>query len=139
MQKDPEYGSLHAHSAGTDELEFAVNRCPRLQSGGSRPIFITSTFRDMHAERDHLRTHVLPALEERLRERRCHLEPVDLRWGVETLSAQEAEAKELLVLKVCLAEVERSRPFLIALLGDRYGWIPPAARMAAAAEEAGFA
>jgi hypothetical protein len=32
----------------------------------TRPIFVTSTFRDMHAERDWLREHVLPALEERL-------------------------------------------------------------------------
>ena len=30
----------------------------------SRPIFITSTFRDMHAERDRLRIHVFPVLEE---------------------------------------------------------------------------
>ncbi|MBN1542908.1 hypothetical protein JW992_12245 [candidate division KSB1 bacterium] len=33
----------------------------------SRPIFITSTFRDMDAERDHLRTVVFPELEERLK------------------------------------------------------------------------
>ena len=49
----------------------------------SRPVFITSTFRDMHAERDWLRNLVLPALEERLRARRHHLEPIDLRWGVD--------------------------------------------------------
>ena len=81
---------------------------------------------------------MFPALEERLRARRTHLEPIDLRWGVETVSAEEEEAKELLVLKVCLAEVERSRPFLIGLLGDRYGWVPPEERMQAAAREAGF-
>jgi len=103
-----------------------------------RPVFITSTFRDMHAERDYLRSHVLPELEERLRARRCHLEPIDLRWGVETSSESESEAKELQVLKVCLAEVERSRPFLVALLGDRYGWVPPEDRIEAAAREAGL-
>ena len=48
----------------------------------SRPVFITSTFRDMHAERDHLRNVVFPALEERLRERRVYLEPIDLRLQV---------------------------------------------------------
>ena len=58
--------------------------------------------------------------------------------GVETVSTEEEHAKELLVLKVCLAEVERSRPFLIGLIGDRYGWVPPEDRMAAAAQEAGF-
>jgi hypothetical protein len=35
----------------------------------SRPVFITSTFQDMHAERDFLREHVFPELEARLRER----------------------------------------------------------------------
>ena len=105
----------------------------------NRPVFITSTFRDMHAERDYLRNRVFPALEERLRQRRTHLDPIDLRWGVETVAEGEDHAKELLVLKVCLAEVERSRPFLIGLIGDRYGWVPPQERMAAAAREAGFA
>jgi tetratricopeptide (TPR) repeat protein len=92
----------------------------------------------MHAERDYLQKVVFPALEERLRERRCHFEPIDLRWGVETATEREEHAKQLLVLKVCLAEVERSRPFLIGLLGDRYGWVPPVERATAAANEAGF-
>ncbi|MCX8053661.1 MAG: DUF4062 domain-containing protein, partial [Armatimonadetes bacterium] len=104
----------------------------------TRPIFVTSTFTDMQAERDYLRDNVFPVLEERLKERFCHLELIDLRWGVETVSVSEEESKELLVLKVCLGEIERSRPFLIALIGDRYGWVPPEDRMAAAAQEAGF-
>lgn len=103
----------------------------------SRPVFITSTFADMQAERDYLRTHVFPELQERLKERFTHLEPIDLRWGVET-TGSEQEQKELLVLKVCLDEIQRSRPFLIALVGDRYGWVPPEDRMRAATTEAGF-
>jgi hypothetical protein len=35
----------------------------------SRPVFINSTFRDLHAEVDHLHNFVLPELEERLRSR----------------------------------------------------------------------
>ncbi|MCX6901872.1 MAG: DUF4062 domain-containing protein [Verrucomicrobia bacterium] len=104
----------------------------------SRPVFISSTFRDMQAERDHLREHVFPRLEEKLREHRHHLEPIDLRQGVETADAATEAARELLVLKVCLDEIKRSRPFLIVLLGDRYGWVPPDDRMAVAAQEAGF-
>lgn len=50
-----------------------------------RPIFVTSTFRDFHAERDHLSQVVFPALEERLRERFHRLEPIDLRLVVETI------------------------------------------------------
>ena len=92
----------------------------------------------MHAERDHLREVVFPHLAEDLRKRRQHLEPIDLRWGVETVSLDDEHAKELLVLKVCLTEIERSRPFLIVLIGERYGWIPPEERMKVAASEAGF-
>ena len=105
----------------------------------ARPVFISSTFADMQAERDHLRDHVFLELEERLRKRRHNLEWVDLRLGVATASLADGEARELQVLKVCLAEVRRCRPFLIVLLGDRYGWVPPAERIAAAAVEEGFA
>lgn len=54
----------------------------------TRPVFITSTFRDMHAERDHLRNVVFPELAERLKARRCSLEPIGLRWGVTANSSQ---------------------------------------------------
>ncbi|MFC1634822.1 DUF4062 domain-containing protein [Planctomycetota bacterium] len=111
---------------------------PEVINWKARPIFITSTFRDMHAERDYLRTHVFPVLEERLRERFHHLEVIDLRWGVESSAEEDLAAREILVLKVCLNEIERSRPFLIGLLGDRYGWVPPIERMQTAAGEAGF-
>ena len=104
----------------------------------SRSVFISSTFADMQAERDHLRSHVFPALEEHLRARRRHLEWVDLRLGVATASLEDGQQREMQVLKVCLAEVRRCRPFLIVLLGDRYGWVPPAERITAAAREEGF-
>jgi len=104
----------------------------------ARPIFISSTFKDMQAERDYLRSHVFPRLEEELRKRRHQLEPIDLRLGVETAQLGTDEARELLVLKVCLDEIQRSRPFMLVLLGDRYGWVPPPDRMATAAQEAGF-
>ena len=102
----------------------------------SRPIFISSTFADMQAERDYLRTRVFPELEERLRARRHNIEWVDLRVGVATASQRDEHVRELYVLKVCLDEVKRCRPFLIVLLGDRYGWVPPEERIKAAAEEA---
>ncbi len=44
----------------------------------TRPVFLSSTFRDMHAERDYLRHQVFPKLAEDLRERRCHLETIEL-------------------------------------------------------------
>lgn len=92
----------------------------------------------MHAERDWLRHHVFPRLEEALCQRRHHFEAVDLRVGVGGGRIPDEETRELHVLKVCLSEVQRSRPFLLVLLGDRYGWVPPRERLQAAAREAGF-
>ncbi|HLF83633.1 MAG TPA: DUF4062 domain-containing protein, partial [Blastocatellia bacterium] len=83
-------------------------------------VFISSTFRDMHAERDHLVRFVFPELRERCAKRRLHLVDVDLRWGV-----TEDEAEQGRVLEVCLDEIERCRPFFVGLLGERYGWVPP--------------
>ena len=46
---------------------------------------------------------------------------VDLRWGV-----TRGEAEEGLALPICLAEVDECRPFFLAILGERYGWVPDA-------------
>ena len=48
---------------------------------------------------------------------------MDLRWGI-----TEQQANEGQVLPLCLAEIERSRPYFIGLLGERYGWIPDTIR-----------
>jgi len=82
-------------------------------------VFISSTFRDMQAERDYLVRFVFPELRERCARRRLHLVDVDLRWGV-----TEAEAERGGVLATCLDEIERCRPFFVGLLGERYGWAP---------------
>jgi len=104
----------------------------------TRPIFVSSTFTDMQAERDYLRDFVFPAVEEDLRTVRCHPEFIDLRWGVDTYSLVDPELKEIQVLKVVLNEIKRSRPFLIVILGDRYGWVPPHRRLESAALEQGL-
>ena len=83
-------------------------------------IFISSTFRDMQAERDHLVRFVFPELRERCATRHLHLIDVDLRWGV-----TETDAKEGKALDICLEEIQRCRPFFVGLLGERYGWVPP--------------
>ncbi|MCF7859113.1 MAG: DUF4062 domain-containing protein [Candidatus Cloacimonetes bacterium] len=92
-------------------------------------IFISSTFIDMQAERDHLKNIVFPRVEEELRKNRIRLETVDLRWGVDTSDIMDEAEREVKVLQVCLEEIKRCRPFFIGLLGDRYGWIPPEERM----------
>ncbi len=42
-------------------------------------VFISSTFKDMHAERDHLINIVFPELEERMAQLHLHLRSIDLR------------------------------------------------------------
>ncbi len=91
------------------------------------PIFISSTFKDMHAERDYLNTFLLAKLNEEFSAYKVDFKLIDLRWGVDTIDINENE-REAQVLKVCLDSVANNRPFFIALLGDRYGWIPPANR-----------
>ena len=82
-------------------------------------VFISSTFRDMHAERDWLVKRVFPALRERLQKYRIHLVDIDLRWGV-----TEAEAQKDQVLDLCLSQIDECRPFFVGILGERYGWVP---------------
>ena len=92
-----------------------------------QPIFISSTFRDMQVERDALRDMVLPRLNEFASKHGNSIEMIDLRWGIDTASISEEEQHQK-VLDTCLGEIERSRPFFIGLIGERYGWIPPGER-----------
>ncbi|GBU21670.1 hypothetical protein R80B4_01570 [Fibrobacteres bacterium R8-0-B4] len=87
-------------------------------------IFVSSTFRDMHAERDKLRYAVLPQINEFAEKYGSTVEIIDLRWGVDTASDSE-ENNDFKVLRTCFKEINRSRPFFLGLIGDRYGKTPP--------------
>jgi len=89
-------------------------------------VFISSTFRDMQAERDHLVRFVFPKLREELLQQRIHLVDVDLRWGV--TSEQDA-------LSVCREVVDECRPRFLCMLGGRYGWMPPGKTRSITADE----
>lgn len=83
-------------------------------------VFISSTFRDMHAERDHLVKVSFPRVRQWCEERRLHLVDIDLRWGISREEAENGRA-----LEICLEEIEGSRPFFICLLGEQYGSVAP--------------
>lgn len=86
-------------------------------------IFVSSTFRDMHYERDIIQTKVVPAINAVAAEYDESITAFDLRWGVNTTDmSEESSAKK--VLSVCLNEIDRCRPYMIVILGYRYGWIP---------------
>lgn len=85
-------------------------------------VFISSTFRDMHAERDHLVKVALPRLRQWCEERRIHVIDIDLRWGITQEEAESGKA-----IDICLEEIEGCRPFFICLLGEQYGSLAPVA------------
>ncbi len=84
-------------------------------------VFVSSTFRDMQAERDELVLKIFPQLRRLCEERGVTWGEIDLRWGIS--DEQTADGK---VLPICLEEIKRCRPYFIGLLGERYGWIPTA-------------
>ena len=82
-------------------------------------VFVSSTFRDMQAEREELVKQIFPQLRKSCESRGVTWGEVDLRWGI--TDEQKAEGK---VLPICLEEIRRCRPYFIGLLGERYGWVP---------------
>ena len=88
-------------------------------------VFISSTFNDMHAERDYLVKQVFPELREWCERRRLRLVDIDLRWGV---TEQDATHNKN-VVKVCLSRIDECRPFFLCFLGQRRGWVPKVAEV----------
>jgi tetratricopeptide (TPR) repeat protein len=82
-------------------------------------VFVSSTFRDMQAERDELVKYIFPKLRKLCEQRGVTWGQVDLRWGI--TDEQKSEGQ---VLQICLDEIHRCRPYFIGLLGERYGWVP---------------
>lgn len=82
-------------------------------------VFVSSTFRDMEAERKLLADRVFPAIRDTCERRGVSFSEIDLRWGL--TNEEVAEGK---VLPICLREIERCRPYFIGMLGERYGWVP---------------
>ena len=77
-------------------------------------VFISSTFNDMHAERDYIIKNVFPQLEEWCENRRIMLRDIDLRWGIPP--AKTIETKGSTIYK-CLKAVDACRPFFLCFLG----------------------
>ena len=88
-----------------------------------KSVFISSTFKDMQSERDWLHEIVFPKLRKIMQEYGEDIQELDLRWGVDTSDMSEEESGHQ-VLKVCIDAIDRYHPYIIVLLGERYGWIP---------------
>ena len=83
-------------------------------------VFISSTFKDMHAERDYILKNVFPQLGEWCEKRHIFLRDIDLRWGV---TSQDSKTQNTIFK--CLTAVDSCRPFFLCFLGQRRGWVPP--------------
>ncbi len=100
------------------ELRRVAEQVQKVRSGKWRcaRVFLSSTFRDMHGERDYLSRFVFPELRHRCKQKQIHFYDIDLRWGV-----TQEQAEDVGALSICLNEVDQCRPFFIGLLGERYG------------------
>jgi len=99
-------------------------------------VFISSTFRDMQAERDHLVTVVFPELRERVERLGLELYDVDLRWGVPQTGVDGERANSW---AYCKRWIDRVEPFFVCILGQRYGWTPAAEEIPEGEDRAEYA
>ncbi|MCC2254499.1 DUF4062 domain-containing protein [Ruminococcus sp. CLA-AA-H200] len=88
-----------------------------------KSFFISSTFKDMQSERDILHQEIFPSLRRRLKEYGEDVQELDLRWGVDTSRMSEEESGRH-VIESCIDAIDRCRPYMVILIGERYGWIP---------------
>uniref|UniRef100_A0A7S4H994 DUF4062 domain-containing protein n=2 Tax=Guillardia theta TaxID=55529 RepID=A0A7S4H994_GUITH len=93
-------------------------------------VFNSSTFSDMHCERDYLNNFIYPAFREACSRRRIDFSWIDFRWGGVT----EDDSKENKTILSCLKKIDECTlplhngvqvPLVVGLLGERCGWNPP--------------
>ena len=94
-----------------------------------KTVFVSSTFKDMNAERDLIHERVAPLLNGTAGHYGDHVSFCDLRWGVNTMDMDDETASRK-VLNFCLDEIDRCRPYMVVFIGYRYGWIPDAGMLA---------
>lgn len=87
-------------------------------------VFVSSTFRDMDFERDYLKNILIPKLNKEMHKYDIFVEICDLRTGLTKMFTSEQEQDEY-ILQSCFSAIKSTYPYFIALIGDRYGWVPP--------------
>lgn len=86
-------------------------------------LFLSSTFVDMQSERDLIRAKVVPEINDYVKKFAVNADIIDLRWGIDTTDESKEDAN-IKIINSCFEEIKRAKPFVIVLLGERYGWIP---------------
>ena len=85
--------------------------------------FVSSTFRDMQAERDTLQNVILPEIRKTANLIGQDVFLTDLRWGIDTSNTDIHESMNK-IMSICMSEIDNCHPHMIILLGDRYGSLP---------------
>jgi len=87
-------------------------------------VFISSTFLDMHGERDLLNRFVFPELSRRCRKIFVDILPIDLRWGIPNFGSDlGSQLGTVRQVRACIDEIDKCH-FFVGFLGERYGWKP---------------
>jgi Arc/MetJ-type ribon-helix-helix transcriptional regulator len=116
--------------AGTSmHFQVRLNRKNLVQETREVRLFVCSTVADMLEERSALLEHIIPVLQAKYESRLVTITLIFHSFGMRgsDLSAglvSEEETATLEDLFVSLQEIDRCCPYFIALLGERYGWIP---------------
>ena len=81
-------------------------------------IFSSSTFNDMHAERDYFIKEIFPELNSWAKRHKIQTAYIDLRCE----NTEEIENNG--AVATSLKHIDKSRPFFLCFIGQRIGWIP---------------
>eukprot|EP00741_Cyanophora_paradoxa_P015507 tig00020902_g14970.t1 len=101
-------------NAASGALPDAIERCRRERTVR---VYLCATYKGLLKERELLHDQTFPKLNDLFLNRGYHFTVADLR---DKLTENETPTDHSLT--VALSEIERSRPFFIAVLGDSYGW-----------------
>ena len=82
-------------------------------------VFISSTFRDLQEEREHLIKKVFPEIRALCRERGITFTEVEQR-----LELTEEDVVLGQVTRTCMEAIDRCRPYFNGITGDRHGFSP---------------
>uniref|UniRef100_A0A1I8G4P0 NACHT domain-containing protein n=1 Tax=Macrostomum lignano TaxID=282301 RepID=A0A1I8G4P0_9PLAT len=85
-------------------------------------VFVSSTFSDMHVERNVLMQQVYPKLKQFCRDRYgLAFQLVDMRWGIQEGSTTDQTAAEICYSELALCQRISVGPYFLGILSHRYG------------------
>ncbi|KAK3101549.1 hypothetical protein FSP39_004391 [Pinctada imbricata] len=94
-----------------------LHRKPQRKRKREIRVFVSSTFKDFNKEREAIIKKAFREINRMCSKRGVFFSYVDLRWGISSEQSSHGQT-----IAICLQEIDRCRPYFIALLGSRFGW-----------------